>query len=247
MCDMKTLFEKVGFVCEYKEEFEKFYRPYFSDENELNNFFVQIFMHDDVDKTPRRIMNQIVHLVSLANDIEKIRPRRDSLRIVFLQSCIESLYKLSEDNGGKYKERDRANFYVDMLDEDGKQYILQHFKFSFLEPAYMMGEKEKILFDKHGRDNLTIGDFALLLYRMRGMVLHEGDYWSMQFFAYDTDSTWLVSVATDEKILHFQEREKKKPILYHFETTMQYEQFVKYFVKGCLRFLEEYMAFKQYI
>lgn len=244
---MEKLFEEVGFVYEYREEFVKFYRPYFLDEDELYGFFRKVFKHDNIDKTPRRIMNQIVHLVSLANDIEKIRPARDSLRIVFLQTCIESIYKLSGDNGGKYKEKDRTNFYMDMLDEDGKQYILGNFKFSFLEPAYMLDERGRLLFDKHGRDNLKIEDFALLLYKMRGMVLHEGDYWSMQFFAYDTDSTWLVSIETDKKILNFQEAKKDMPIQYHFETTMQYEEFIHHFVKGCIRFLEEYLMFKNYI
>ena len=100
---MGDIFEKVGYPPEYREKFKTFYRPYFLDDNELNTFFMQVFEYDDIDKTPRRIMNQIKYLVSLANDIEKIRPARDSLRIVFLQTCIESLYKLSEDNAGKYK------------------------------------------------------------------------------------------------------------------------------------------------
>lgn len=244
---MDKLFEKVGFICEYREEVEKFYRPYFLRDNELNEFFVQVFRHDEIDKTPRQMMNQIMRLVSIANDIEKIRPGRDALRLVFLQTCIEALYIISDDNNGKYKKCDKANFFVDMLDETGKQYILDNFKFSYLDPAYDLGERERFLFDDHSSDILTIEDFALLLYKVRGMVLHEGDYWSMQFFARDDDSTWLVSIKTDKKILHFQENERRKPIYYSFETKMKYELFTEHFVKGCINFLKDYMSYKRYI
>lgn len=244
---MEELFEKVGFICEYRDEFTKFYEPYFNSEVELKDFFMQVFKYDEIDKTPRRVMNQIQHLVSLANDIEKIRPARDSLRIVFLQSCIESMYKLSEDNAGKYNKKDKGNFFRDMINDEGKQYILEHFKFSFVEPAYESDDNSQLLFDRKGRYSLSIEDFGWLVYQMRGMVLHEGDYWSMQFFAYDADSTWMVSIETKEDILKFQKNKEKRNLIYHFQTTLNYEKFIYYFVKGCLNFLYEYMMYKKYI
>ena len=157
------------------------------------------------------------------------------------------MYKLSEDNAGKYNKKDKGNFFRDMINDEGKQYILEHFKFSFVEPAYESDDNSQLLFDRKGRYSLSIEDFGWLVYQMRGMVLHEGDYWSMQFFAYDADSTWMVSIETKEDILKFQKNKEKRNLIYHFQTTLNYEKFIYYFVKGCLNFLYEYMMYKKYI
>ena len=108
---MEDLFKKVGFGYEYRDRLEKFYRPYFPSAETLRDFSVQVFKCDNIDKTPRRIINQIERFVQIANDIEIIRPGNDSLRIVFLQTCIEAIYKLSEDNGGKYKIKYIIKFF----------------------------------------------------------------------------------------------------------------------------------------
>ena len=114
----------------------------------------------------------------------------------------------------------------------------------FLEPAYELDDYHKIIFDKKGRYQLSIEDFGLIIFKIRGMVLHEGDYWSMQFFASDIDSEWLVAIESEEEIVSFHKPEKNKPIKYHFGTTMQYEKFIYYFVQGCINFLYDYIRIK---
>lgn len=235
-----TLFEAVGFVCEYRQQFENFYKPYFVSAEELNGFFVNVFQNDDIDKTPRRMMNQIQQFVSLSNDIDKIRPARDPLRVLFLRTCLEALYKLNQKSSAS--KHDIKDFFKEYISKEGQKYILEHFQFSWLEPDYEMDEKAKMLFDRHGRYSLTIDDFAMIFYKIRGMVVHEGDYWSMQLFSRDDDSIWMVHLSTDEQMINCYQRQKGKPVIYHFQTTLNYEKFIFYFVKGCIQYLCEYIT-----
>ena len=48
---------------------------------------------------------------------------------------------------------------------------------------------------------LTIDDFFEIIKAVRDIVAHEGNYWEMQFFALDDDSTWIASLETDRQIL----------------------------------------------
>ena len=75
------------------------------------------------------------------------------------------------------------------------------------------------------------------------MATHDFNYWEMQFFAYDTDSTWLTSMeAKDDILLSYNyQREQKKETTYHFETTLNYEKFICYFTEACVRFINEHM------
>ena len=82
------LFDRVGFKFEYRKEMERFYRPFFSSNEELKQFFVEVFQLENKDLRPRQMINQICRFVTLANDIEQIRPGRDPLRILFLRICI---------------------------------------------------------------------------------------------------------------------------------------------------------------
>lgn len=77
------LFDRVGFKFEYRKEMERFYRPFFSSNEELEQFFVEVFQLENKDLRPRQMINQICRFVTLANDIEQIRPGRDPLRILF--------------------------------------------------------------------------------------------------------------------------------------------------------------------
>lgn len=88
---------------------------------------------------------------------------------------------------------------------------------------------------------LTLDNFFEIIRCVRNLVVHDGDYWSMQFFARDTDSVWLVDLTTDENIFKIDDFVKKR-ITYHFETTLLYEKFVFYFTDACIRFVQKYMG-----
>ena len=74
------------------------------------------------------------------------------------------------------------------------------------------------------------------------MVVHDGNYWEMQIFSHDTDSIWLTHLETDKKLLPENIFDyKDKLTTYHFETTLQYEKFIYYFVEACIKFIYSYI------
>lgn len=240
---LRDVFGKSGFDIQYREKMENFYRDIIGNDNELSEFFKRVFKHDETDKTPRRIMNNIQQLVSLADDIDTIRPQRDPLRIFFLRTCNEAVYKLYNEGAATTNKKEIDNFFDEYLLEEGQNYILEHFKLTEVDYHAQADFQSGRYIDNKQEYSLTIKDFALLFYKTRGMVTHEGDYWSLQYFSRSSDDTiWCTHVETDEKILTCVEREKNKKYTYYFETTMNYELFRKYFVLGCLRILDEYIS-----
>lgn len=234
-----SLFEEVGFAYEYRSESEAFYRPYFEDETALFGFFQDVFRNDSFDKRPRWIMNDIVRFVTLANDIEKIRPGRDPLRILFFRICLEAICK---DSGSSAK--DFYKTFDTFFSEEGEDYILSNFTFSEIyEPDDLTGI-EQSLFNDHSDYQLTLQDFMNVIKATRNMVAHDGDYWSMQFFARDNDSTWLTDITTKKQIISCQLG--GQDLTYGFHTTMQYEKFEYYFVEACINYLKDYIKKKNY-
>ena len=230
------LFDKAGFKFEYRKGKERFYRPFFSSDEELEQFFFEVFHSGNKDLKPRQMINQICRFVSLANDIEQIRPGRDPLRILFLRICLESLCRLSQ--GWKSKSEFFRQF-LSCMSNEGTQYILENFRYKFAVPENEdhLDPYDVSVIPEH---QLTLGNFFEIIRCVRNLVVHDGDYWSMQFFARDTDSVWLVSLTTDENILGIDDFAKER-IIYHFETTLLYEKFVFYFTDACIRFVQKYM------
>lgn len=231
----EELFEEVGFVYEYRSEFERFFRPYFYSESDLINFFYAVFKNDKKDKRPRWMMNDIQRFVALADDIDTIRPDKDPLRILFYRICLEALCK---DSGSKSKDFFKS--FESFFSDAGKQYILSHFVFTGIGiPDELVGF-DRALFRTHGDYQLTFMDFLSIIKATRNAVVHDGDYWSMQFFARDEEYTWLTSMTTDDQIISCQPNGKE--LTYHFQTKLQYDQFKFYFVEACLNYLESYFV-----
>lgn len=243
MCMDNQNYEECLLYESMMEKAKSFYRKVMQDDNEFNQLFESIFQLDERDNTPRRIMNHIYQLVSLADDIDKIRPSRDPLRLFFLRTCQESVYKLYNE---KFPDKSRQikieNFFEDYLSEEGKQYIKENFRLIMVdyheEPNYITGE---YIDNKEGYV-MEMADFARVFYMVRGMVTHEGDYWSMQVFAKrDSEYTFVSSVETSERVLDCVKNDKNRKYTYLFETTMNYEKFRDYFVQGCIQILKDYI------
>jgi hypothetical protein len=235
----EELFESVGFVKEYYSEMADFYRRNFESEEDMVAFFVRVFKNDENDKIPRRMMNQVQHLISIANDMDKIRPGRDPLRIFFIKTCLEALCALS----GMNNKKDKPVFYekfIGFMSAEGKAYILENFSLTRFDDVYMGHTYE-------ASHELTIDDFFEIVKAVRDIVAHEGNYWEMQFFARDDDSTWLASLETERKILKDYEYQYQDRMIrnYSFETTMQYDQFVYYFVEACIAYIVAYIDGKE--
>lgn len=215
----------------YLLETKEFYFPYFSKKESLDSFINRIFQFDWNDRKPRQMLFQVQRFVTLATEIDKIRPARDGLRMLFLKCCMESLAKLSD-----MKITAFYNSFATLFSEEGKKHILDNFSLSFIEHS-----ESSIVIDE-SRD-LVIDDILSIIKAMRDMVVHEGNYWELQFFAYDNDSIWLTHIETKEPLLskNTYANEEKQLVTYHFKTTLQYENFKYYFVEACINFINNYI------
>lgn len=212
-------------------ETQEFYFPYFSEKESLDLFINRIFQFDWNDRKPRQMLFQVQRFVTLATEIDKIRPARDGLRLLFLKCCMESLAKLSD-----MKTRAFYSSFATFFSKDGKKHILDNFSLSFIEHSEN-GIEINESFD------LTIDDILSIIKAMRDMVVHEGNYWELQFFTNDNDSIRLTHIETKEPLLskNTYANESKQLVTYHFETTLQYENFKYYFVEACINFINNYI------
>lgn len=218
------------FIEEAKKELEHFYSPYFVSEEELQNFLSGVFDYENGSLEKRQMIFQVQRFVSLANDIDKIRPARDPLRVLFLKIGLDALSSLAG-----YTSKKKKVFYRDFckcFSKDGADYILNNFKLSSFDDEYN-GHSFKVSHD------IDLNDFLNIIKTTRDAVVHDFTYWEMQFFAYDTDSVWCTSIETDEDIiLSYKYRRKvKKVTTYNFETTLNYERFIYYFTEACVNFI----------
>ncbi|MCH5314702.1 MAG: hypothetical protein J1E81_02220 [Eubacterium sp.] len=220
------------FIKNGKKELEAFYGQYFDSMEELQNFLLDAFDYESGSLSRRQALFQVQRFVSLANDIDRIRPARDSLRVLFLKFGLDSLCSLS-----KLKKADFYKKFCDCFSSEGTTYILNNFKLSYFEDEYKGHSFE-------ASHNIDLSDFLNIIKTTRDMVAHDFNYWEMQFFAYDEDSIWLTSIETKEDILlsyHYQ-RENKKATTYHFQTTLRYEKFIHYFTEACVNFIKLYFV-----
>lgn len=219
---------------QYFEELKEFYSPYFANKEEVDTFINKAIQLDWDDRKPRQMLFHVQRFVNLAAEIDKLLPDRDGLRALFLKCCMDSLAKLSSQDNKKF-----CKHFSTLFSDEGKQYILANFSLSHVE--YIKNEtKTKKHFD------LTIDDILEIIKSMRDMVVHEGNYWELHIFAYDKINVWLPHIETSRKLLDEATfvRPSNQTITYHFETTLQYEKFIYYFVEACKNFISNYIESK---
>lgn len=221
--------DKQTFINQHKAELISFYAPYFDKVEELESFVSDALDYKNGCLAKRQMLYQVQRFVSLANDIDKLRPGRDCLRMLFIKICLESLCSLS----GYTPKPLFYDVFVDCFSQEGKKYILENFVLSRFDDEFCGHVFE-------ASHELTLGDFFELIKVTRDMVVHQGVYWEMQFFAYDDDSTWLASIETKERILksYTYQSKKKRSVTYHFETTLKYERFIYFFIQACVSYIK---------
>lgn len=214
---------------EYYLKLVAFYMSFFPDEKETKTFIDRMYTVDPENRIPRQMILQVERFVTLAEDIEKIRPARDGLRIVFIKACMESLVYLGKD--------DKTAFFSKLascFSEEGKNYILSHFRLTGFEQTC----HDTTYWDSY---DLTMDDFLRVIKAVRDRTIHDGVYWETQFFAKDDDSIWVTTLNTCDKILSGYQYSKKERIEYTFETTLQFSRFKHYFVEACINYIAKYV------
>lgn len=152
----------------------EFYTPFFTS-REKAVFFVkkyESFALEDSQHPAKIMMHQTQRLVSLADDIPQIRPRKESLQLLFLLICAENISKLhynfdKEGQSRKYTRR----FFEELLPQ--KYHDSLQFGFSNIDRQ---------------QPPLTVRNIVDLLYDVRCDVVHEGKYWGFDFHDGQTPS-----------------------------------------------------------
>ena len=207
-----------------------FLNQYFQSKEKTIAFLKPIYDLSDKNRTPLQMAFQVFNFVTLADDIEKIRPARDGLRIMLYRTCMESLSSISGAN-----KKDFFKEFADCFSKEGQNHILTKFKFNGFDD-----EKYGLVLNFFYP--LTMEDMLKVFKAIRDNVVHEGDYWSTQVFAQDEDSTWLVVLNTKEQFVSsYDYPNGKKNIEYHFGTTLRYENFRYYFIEACVNYVNKYI------
>ena len=176
-------------------------------------------LNDEENFIPRRMLNSIQRLVTLAEDMDKIRPGKRSLSLFFLITCIEAVYTLN--NSMLTKQTMIIDFFTRFLSQEEKDFLF-----------------DRLAISKEEDDTFFINPvnaemFALFLVAVRNNVAHEGDYSSIQFKAKENSCGVIYDVKAKLK-----KDEGNKELIYQIDFT--YQRLKNLCVKGLIRYVENY-------
>ena len=142
-----------------------FYCPHFPSPKDAEVFVASVegLSPGHPKYTEMIMMHQAQRLISLADDVDNIRPNQYGLKLMFLIICAENIAKLFHKYDG---------------DGESKKYVRKFFE------QFTSASDRRILesgFKRQNYLNLTIDEIALDLYTVRCDVVHEGKYWGFQF------------------------------------------------------------------
>ena len=95
------------------EKWLNFYRPFFATEAEALSLVQACEQLVPPDNAAKIMMHQAQRLVSLADDIQGLRPHREALQILFLMMCAENISKLHEGFHGEGQSRAHVQRFFD--------------------------------------------------------------------------------------------------------------------------------------
>lgn len=138
-----------------------FYNPHFKSQNETKKFVDSCEKQAYPNNVAKILMHQVQRLISLSDDIQKIRPNDEPLQLLFLIMCVENVAKLHDDYSGEGKSKYYVKkFFDDFLSNADKDFLRNGFidnNDKWLRP---------LIFDR----------VVEMLYKIRCDVVHEGNY-----------------------------------------------------------------------
>jgi hypothetical protein len=144
-----------------------FVKPCFSDTIKAERFVKKCENLPKEKQNAKLMLHQAQRLVTLADDIYKIRPR-DSLRVLFLISCAEAIAKLYENFTGECEVYKHVElFFTKLCDPKDIKSLNNAF--------YILTIK------KQNKKFLCLHQAIRYLYTVRCDVVHEGRYWEFFF------------------------------------------------------------------
>ena len=141
-----------------------FYKPFFNNLDDAKSFVESCEQLTPPNNVPKIMMHQTQRLISLSDDLPKIRPQREALQLIFVMICVEHIAKLHDESS----EEGHSRAYVRKF---FNEYILGTDK-NKLEAGF-------VDIDLHP---LSLQNIIDTLYNVRCDVIHEGKYWNFSFY-----------------------------------------------------------------
>ena len=147
-----------------------FYCPHFPSPNDAEAFVASVegLSPGHPKYTAMIMMHQAQRLISLADDVDNIRPNQYALKLMFLIICAENIAKLFNKYNGEVESKKHVKMFFKEFTSDRDKALLES---GFKRQNYL---------------NLTLDEVASDLYAVRCDVVHEGKYWEFQFKSGDT-------------------------------------------------------------
>ena len=144
----------------------EFYRPFFNGDQSVESFVEACERLDPPNNAAKIIMHQCQRLVSIADDLPKIRPHEEALRLLFLIMCAENVAKLRYDFQGEGQSRAYVRrFFENILNASDQRTLSSSFVCHSQVPMRQLELREAVD----------------MLYAVRCDVVHEGNYWGFAF------------------------------------------------------------------
>lgn len=211
-------------------ELIQFYQEFFENHLELESFLRDALYYKPTN-IPRRMVNIVEWLVSLADDIGQIRNGKDGLRIFFLVVCIESLNVLSNPDNGLSKVEIVIDFFKNQISQEDKVHILEHVKRSLADSKFNVFREDfetQETYEKRRADEIdwsfntevSIETFGRMINEVRNMFVHEGNFWEFNFS--DGDIPLMNSLRLADTYEDFRQKRIKERI---YDINLTYEEF----------------------
>jgi hypothetical protein len=160
-----------------------FYLPFFDSSKTAEEFLELCENQKPPNNLAKTLMHQTQRLITLADEIPKIRPHEESLQILFLIMCAENISKLHAG----YTDEGKSRYYVccffdNFLSETDKSLLGNGFKDG----------------TGHSLPPLGLKSAVYMLYDIRCDVVHEGNY---SFFNFHDGTKPIVN--TDPDIISY--------------------------------------------
>ncbi|WP_018750860.1 hypothetical protein [Paenibacillus sanguinis] len=211
--------------CEFdiNDDYVEFYSCFLGDEEQALCLIKRCYKITEVDVRPRRIVNNIARLITLADDQMKIRGGRYGIQIFFWMVCVEAIYNISKPlNPKKDKITTIRKFFNESILREDQLFILDHITRSIVDYRWN--------YTKHLHMNII----ANIFYFVRNDFVHEGSYSNFHFKSEDSSTTIMNSIVLKEfKDDVFEER--------IYDVNVTYSQMRDIIIRGCINFLNKHL------
>jgi hypothetical protein len=148
------------------ETWVDFFMPFFDSREATGNWVARCEALTPPQNVAKIMMHQTQRLISLADDLPKIRPHKEPLQLLFLLVCAEHVAKLHDGFSGEGKS---------------KAYVHRFFETLVIGADRQTISTAFVDLTDHLHRPLSLEEAVDLLYDVRCDVVHEGKWWGFAF------------------------------------------------------------------